>query len=323
MAEASNTLAGIVQMNDGNLADLMVTDLLQDAPLLQRLVAVPASQGGTLHKYLKQTVAAGAAFRAVNTGLANAANQDELVTVTCKYLDGSFHRDVAIADAYKGGRAAYMARETVRALRSLFASLEKQILQSTSADASGFSGLPSFTNVDYVGDSQIVDAGGAGGRSCYLLRTSEDDVAVVAGNDGQLRFDFDPDQLAKIITDASTGAGYMALQANLAGWFALQGGSTYSIARIANLDSTSTHTLTDDLIAQAVAKFPASRPANLIVLDRVLWRELQDSRTATNPTGQPAPFPADSFGIPIVVTDQLGTGESALTTSTTTTTTTT
>ena len=64
----SNTLNGLIQINDLNLADINVTDLLQDAPVLQRMVAVPASQGGTLHKYIKQVVAAGAAFRAVNTG---------------------------------------------------------------------------------------------------------------------------------------------------------------------------------------------------------------------------------------------------------------
>ncbi len=56
MAEASNTLAGLVQMNDMNLADIDVSDLLDASPLLQVLNAVPASNG-TLHKYLKQTVA--------------------------------------------------------------------------------------------------------------------------------------------------------------------------------------------------------------------------------------------------------------------------
>jgi hypothetical protein len=44
MAEAWNTLNGLIQFNDKNLADLNVTDLLQDAPLLQVLHAQPASQ---------------------------------------------------------------------------------------------------------------------------------------------------------------------------------------------------------------------------------------------------------------------------------------
>lgn len=323
MAEASNTLAGLVQMNDLNLADIMVTDLLQDAPLLQRMVAVPASQGGTVHKYLKQTVASGAEFRAVNTGIANAAPQEELVTVTLKYLDGSFHRDVAIADGYRMGRGAYMQRETEKALLSLFQGLEKQILQGTSADSDGFSGAANYSFVDSVYDGMVVDAGGAGGRSVWAIRTTESDVAVVAGNDGQISFDFDPDVLQKIITNTTTGAGYNALVANLAGWFGMQFGSQYSLGRIANLDSTTNNTLTDTLISEVLSKFPAARPANLLVMDRVLLQELQASRTTYSPTGQPAPFPTEAFGVPIVITDQLGTGESQLTTTTTTTTTTT
>lgn len=321
MAEATNTLNGLVQMNDLNLADIGVTDLLQDAPVLARMVAVPASQGGTVHKYLKDTVAAGVAFRPVNTGILNAAPQEELVTVTCKYLDGSFHRDVALADGFKGGRAAYMQKETRKAILALFAGLEKQVLQGVSADASGFVGAPGYSFVDSVHDDMVVSAGGAGGRSVWLVRSTEDDVAIVAGNDGVLDFSYDPEQLSKIVTDTATGAGYMALLASLAGWFAVQFGSRYSLGRICNIDGTSGKTLTDKLIAEGLSKFPASRQPNVLVMDRTSWYELQASRTATNPTGAPAPFPADAFGIPIVVSDQLKTDESTLATTTTTTTT--
>lgn len=319
MAEATNTLAGLVQMNDLNLADIMVSDLLQDAPVVAAMAAVPASQGGTVHKYLKDTVASGVAFRAVNTGIANAAPQEELVTVTCKYLDGSFHRDIAIADGFINGRAAYMERETRKALRALFAGLEKQVLQGTSADANGFVGTPGYSFVDYVQDDMVVDAGGAGGRSVWLARTTVDDLAIVAGNDGSIKFDYDPDQLVKIITNVSTGAGYSALLATLGAWYGLQFGSRYSLGRIVNLDGTSDDLLTDDLISDAISKFPAARQPNAIIMDRVSLKELQQSRTATTPTGAPAPFPQEAFGIPIIVTDHLNTSESAFTTSTTTT----
>jgi hypothetical protein len=320
MAENTNTLAGLVQMNDLNLADIMVSDLLQDAPVVAALAAVPASQGGTVHKYLKETTASGAAFRDVNTGLANAAPAEELVTVTLKYLDGSFHRDVAVADGFKDGRAAYMERETMKSLRALFAGLEKQLLQGTSADANGFDGTPQHAFTDYVEDDMVVDAGGSGGRSVWLVRTSIDDLAVVAGNDGQIRFDYDPEQLVRIITNTGTGAGYSALLATLGGWFGLQVGSRYSLGRIVNLDGTSDDLLTDDLISDAISKFPASRQPNAIVMDRTSLKELQQSRTATTPTGAPAPFPAESFGVPIIVTDHLDSSEAAFTTSTTTTT---
>ena len=62
MAKAYNTLDGLIQLNDKNLADLSVTDLLEEAPLLKVLHAQVASNG-TQHKYLKQTTASSAAFR--------------------------------------------------------------------------------------------------------------------------------------------------------------------------------------------------------------------------------------------------------------------
>jgi hypothetical protein len=326
MAEATNTLAGLVQMNDQNLADIDVTDLLQDAPVLAVLNAVAASNG-TLHKYLKQTVKAGAEFRDVNTGVANAASQDELVTATLKYLDGSFHRDVAIAQGFTAGVQAYMSKEVIRAMRSMFQGLELQILGGTGVDADGYSGLPNYSFVDGLDDSMVVNtASGAGGRSCWLIRSTEDDCSVVAGNDGNVSVEVpmsgDMPAVQKIMTNVSTGAGYNAYNAAMGGWFAMQFGSKYSVGRIVNLDSTTSNTLTDDLISEAISKFPAQRQPTMIVLDRVLLQELQDSRTATTTTGAPAPFPESSFNVPIIVTDQLATGESAITTTTTTTTTT-
>ncbi len=319
-AYADNTLTGIIQLNDHNVAEIGVTDLLQDAPLLQKMVAVKASNG-TQHKYLKQSVAAGAAFRAVNTGVANASAQEELITETLTYLDGSFFRDISIADAFKGGRAAYMEKQVAKALKQMMVGLEKQILQSTSSDASGFTGLPGSTFVDGLTDGMVINAAGSGKRSCWLIRSTEDDCAIVAGNDGVIKFDFDPEILMRILTDVATGAGYNALSAALGGWFALQFGSKYSVGRIVNLDGTTSHKLTDAFISQAIAAFPASKPPTIIAMDRVLLQELQASRTATSPTGQPAPFPDSAFNIPIVVTDNIATSESAMTTTTTTTTT--
>jgi hypothetical protein len=312
MAAETNTLAGLLVLNDLNAAEIDVTDLLQDAPLLRVMTAVPASQGGTVHKYLKKTVAAGGAFRDVNTGLANAAGKEEMVTVTCKYLDGSFHRDVALADGFKDGRAAFMAKEVTRALTAMFSIAEKQIILGTGNDANGFVGFAANTAVDKADDAMVVNAGGSGGKSVYLCRSTVDDLALVCGNDGVIKFDFDPEQLVRIITDAATGAGYSAMLATLGAWMGVQMGSIYSLGRICNLDGTSSHTLTDDHIADAISKFPAGRGPNVIAMNRVALKELRQARTATSPTGAPAPFPQDWEGIPIVVTDSLPSNESTV-----------
>jgi hypothetical protein len=59
--------------------------------------------------------------------------------------------------------------------------------------------------------------------------------------------------------------------------------------------------------------FPASRGPNYVVMNRRSLGQLQRSRTATNPTGAPAPFPQEAFGVPIVVTDQINSTETLLT----------
>jgi hypothetical protein len=314
MAAETNTLAGLLLLNDANNADINVSDLLEEAPLIAALVAVPASQGGTTHKYMKKTVAAGAGFRDANTGIANAAGKEEQITVTCKYLDGSFHRDVALCDGYKGGRGAYIAKEVRRALKSMFSGAEKQIIQGVGNDANGFIGFAANTAVDKADDVMVYNAGGSGTicRSVYLIRSTEDDVAVVAGNGGNIKFDFDPEQLQKIMTDTSSGAGFMALVASLGGWLGLQFGSVYSLGRICNLDGTTGHTLTDDMIADAISKFPSDKPPTHIVMNRTSLKELRNSRTATSATGAPAPFPAEAFNIPVIVTDSLTSTETAL-----------
>ena len=316
MAEYTNTLAGLVQMNDANLADFNASNLLQDTPLLRALYAQKASEGGTLHKYLRETAAAGGAFRDVNTGILNAAGQEELVTVTCKYFDASFFRDIAIADGFKAGRAAYMAKETMKSLKNGFVSMEKQILQDTDGDANGFSGFPAQTSVNHLDDAMVCGAGGSGGRSVWALRTGEADLSVIAGNEGQIKFDFDPEVLQYIQTVASatpgSQRGYMALTAALGGWFAVQYGSTYSLGRLANIDGTTGHKLTDAYMMDLWAKFPASRKPNLFVMDPISQKELQQSRTAVNATGAEAPAPETFQGIPIVVSDHLKTNESAV-----------
>jgi hypothetical protein len=104
----------------------------------------------------------------------------------------------------------------------------------------------------------------------------------------------------------------MALVASLGGWLGLQFGSVYSLGRICNLDGTTGHTLTDDMIADAISKFPSDKPPTHIVMNRTSLKELRNSRTATSATGAPAPFPAEAFNIPVIVTDSLTSTETAL-----------
>jgi hypothetical protein len=299
------------------MKDIYPTNVLDDAPVVAKAYAMPASQGGTLHKYLRRKTAAGAGFRVIGTGVSNAAEVFEDIEVTCKYLDFSFYRDVASVVGFRGGIGAYIQKETLAALKSGMFALEQSIFTNY---ASAFAGLLQSSDLNITTGSQVVNAGGAGGKSVYLLRWAEDGVALIAGNDGRIDMQWADDN-PTIVQVSASGGNYSAYRVTLGGWFALQIGSTYDVARICNLDGTSDDLLTDDLLAAGISKFAASRQPNMIVMNRTALKELRDQRTATNPTGAPAPFPTEAFGIPIVVTDALGSSETTVDTTTTPTTT--
>lgn len=311
MAEAYNTLAGLVQFNDKNLADLKVTDLLDAAPLLQVLNAQPASQK-TLHYYLKQTVASDAGFRAALAGRAKTHSQDEKVTVTLKIIDGSFSTDIALADAYKGGRDAWLQLELVRTMKQLMFVLERQVIYGTKtqtgggylADSGGFTGLANSTDLDATADDMVIAATTAGSSadsqtSVWLIRNTPDDVSLILGNDGVIAVEDDPAIIEKTPDGDTETETYPALYVPVTGYAGLQLGGKYSAARICNIQTA----LTDDDIYNALALFPASKQPNLIVMNRDAMKLLRQSRTATNPSGQPAPRPTEVDGIPIIVTD--------------------
>lgn len=300
MAESYNTLAGLVQLNDKNLADLNITDLLDESPLLKVLFAQVASNG-TQHKYLKQTTASSAAFRAALDGCTKTASADTLVTDTLKILDASFDTDVALADAYKGGRDAWLQLETVRALKQAFFVAEKQVIYGVGNDANGFAGLHDDTQLDAIADAMVIQCATPGSTassqtSVYILRSGRDDVSFIMGNDGRIVVEDEP----TIIKLSGSGSGYFpALYVPITGYCGFQIGGAYSAARICNIETA----LTDDDIYNALALFPSSRQPNLIVMNRDALKLLRNSRTAVNATGAPAPRPTEVDGIPIVVTD--------------------
>lgn len=313
MAESFNTLAGLVQINDANLADLDITDLLEDAPMLQVLNAVSASQG-TVHKYLKQTTASSAAFRAALAGLTKTASADTLVTDTLTILDGSFSADVALAQAYKNGKDAYLQRELVRTLKQAMFQVESQIINGVNNDASGFVGLRDDTQLDALADAMVEAVATAGTTadeqsSVYLIRMGDDDVSVVMGNDGQIVVDEDPVVIEKVVNPGTDNTTYPAYYTSVTGYVGFQIGGAYSAARLCNIETA----LDDDDIYSGLALFPAGRQPNLIVMNRPSLKLLRASRTAVNATGAPAPRPTEVDGIPIVVTDGVTQTEAVVT----------
>ncbi|TWT51835.1 hypothetical protein KOR42_33080 [Thalassoglobus neptunius] len=316
MANVYMTLADIAKINDKNLADIEVTDLLDDAPVLKVLGADESSNGES-HKYTKETGAPVVGFRAANDGRENKASADTLVTIALKILDASFTVDKAVADIHNKGPEYILAREGRRHLKAAMAGAEAQFFYGVGADSAGFAALADNAGLNGLSDAMVVNATGTTadtGSSVWAIRTNDSgsDLMAIGGGRGNSGFNIEWGETEVIRAAGSTGF-YPAYFTPISAWMGLQIGSAYSVGRIANLTADAGKGLTDDLIAELLSKFPATRKPNLLAMSRRSLLQLQQSRTATNATGAPAPFPTESHNVPIVVTDSIGNTEALLT----------
>lgn len=308
MADAFQSTTDVVKFNDADLDIGIVSDVLDDAPLLQVLAA--RSIPGYTYKYLKKTANPSVGFRAENDGRENTKATYTNITVTASVLDASFAVDVATAQSDERGWQAHLGTQAMDHLKSAFAHAETEILYGS--DSNGFTGLAGQTNLDDDDDAQVVTAGGttaSTGSSVWLIRSGIMDCHAVWGQTGVISMG---DTTIQRLAGSSTGT-YPAYYTPITAWMGLQVGSIYSVVRICNLTEDSGKGLTDDLIASALSKFPAGKGPDFMVMSRRSQKQLQNSRTATNPTGAPAPFPQQAFNVPIVVTDQQSDTETLLT----------
>lgn len=306
-----------------DLADIEVSDLLKASPFVAALPMFPSSNG-TTHKYTKETQAPVVGFRSPNGGRELDSSVDTAVSIDLKILDWSWDVDQAVAKAWRrGGPKALMAREGLRHLKAALMMFEKQVINGivgasdsagASGSADGFAGFRDAGTVNAVADAMVVNATGAVAdtiSSVWAVNLSEAGVSGIYKGDGD---PFDMDEMVtiqKVVNPGTDNKTYSAWYQPANTWLGLQVGSAFDIGRIANLTASSAM-LTDDLIAELLSRFPIDRYPTHLLMSRRSRKQLQDSRTATNSTGTPAPFPTESFGVPIIATDAIGNTEEIL-----------
>jgi hypothetical protein len=300
---ADKTLADLLVLNDARNAPRNISDVLNDALALK---VIPADTVlNTVHYFTKHTTDPTVGFRAENDGRILSKSVDEQVTVTLKILDASFRCDKAIADAFKGGPEAYIAKEAARHLKAAMFLAERQLWYGNNSpgNTSGCEGLLDEVELNQTDGTMVVNAGGTLAdlsSSLWAVRASLDDVAVIVGQNGQLSI---ADSVVQEVA-GNTGT-YPVYYTPMSAWLAFQRGSAYSAGRVCNLTTETNKGLTDDVIASLLAKFPAAKMPTHLFCSRRSRLQLQQSRTATNATGAPAPFPTEAFGIPLIATDSI------------------
>jgi hypothetical protein len=248
-------------------------------------------------------------FRSANEGLANVKNTYETRLVETYILNPRFEVDRAVADRHEDGAEAFVAMETAGILEGEWQGLSSQVYYGTTSNAKGFPGLLAA----YDATNMVVDAGGTTattGSSVWLVRTGPQDVTWVWGQGGMMKFD---GPRPETITDGSSNK-YDGLVATLLAYPGLQV-SARSICRIKKLTADSGKGLTDTLLAQAMALFPAGRGPNLCLMTQRSLQQLRTSRTATTTGGGPGAWPTmlagiDGQEIRIAVTDAISNTES-------------
>lgn len=308
MADDLTTLADMAKINDLNARDAGATEIFNSAPLLAALMAIESTNGAT-HTYTKYTGAPVVGFRAANAGRDHDKSTDELVTITLKILDASFHKDKKVVDIdKKNGVAGHMAREAARHLAAALRKAEEQLIYGLGGDATGFAGL--IDSYQYLDSPHVVNAAGGATNdrhSVWAIRSVPDEsgVCVVLG-DGEIRIE---DFFVQFVTDAS-GKKFPAYMQEIDGWVGLQIATANTVARLVNVGGAKP--LNDDLIADLLNEFEEEAPATHLVMNRHARKQLQQSRTATTATGAPAPIPTEVFGVPIITTSSLSKNETAV-----------
>jgi len=286
-----------------DLSGLETSEVRAAAPVIAALPAIPASNG-TMHKQSVMTQLPVTGFRTENAGRDFDHSVDRIDTVDLKILDWSWAVDKAVADSSRlaGGREQYIAREGMRHIRSAMWKLEQQWIYGTANDAAGFNGLTDSLNLNALADDMVVDAGGttaSTASSVFLIRRNSAECGLVYKGDGAVELG---QTVVQNFIDGSS-KNYPAYYTPGCGWFAGFFGSLYSVARIVNLTEDSGKGLTDDLIYQALERFPAGHAPDMMIMNRRSQFQLRASRTATNATGAPSPIVDSVAGVPILTTD--------------------
>ena len=285
----------------------MTSEVLNASPLVSRLPIGDTADGSEVHKYNKYTGAPVVGFRSPNDGRDYDASVDTVVSVTCTILDFSWKVDMAVADAWRQGPEDLIAREGIRHLGAAMFILEQQCIYGTTSpgDSNGFGGLLTNTDYDALADAMVIGGGGTTASeqsSLWAIRTGFDHCRLVTPSARGISLG----DTQVIETTSTAGGSFPAYYTPASLYIGFQMGGKYSAGRIANLSvTTDTKPLTDDLISDLLAAFPSGGGPDFMFTNRTMVKELQQGRTATNPTGAPAPFPDSAFNVPLFSTDAI------------------
>lgn len=297
MAAALPTLLDIAKRNGSDPVVAMVEETTKAHPEIEGF-ARPIK--GLNFKTRVRTGLPTVGFRNAGDGTDSTVGAVENRLVEAFIMNPQWECDKAVADVSEDGPEAFIADEGLAMFEGALQSLATQFYYGLTQDPNcGFPGL-----LQAVDSTLVVDATGSTastGSSVWAVCWGRQDVGWIWGGNGQL-------ELSPVTEVRILGANSKPLTAYRQEILArpgLQVANKFSVGRIKKLTEDSGKGLTDALIGDLLSRFPVGKVPDALYMNRRSLKQLRASRTATNPTGAPAPFPTEAYGVPIKLTDAI------------------
>ena len=311
---AVTTLADLMQRTGAPQLDRKIVDEVSIAsPLFNRLPGRTIS--GTNYTYLKRDTLPKIGPRPINAGVEVHKASYKSANAQCYYYDGRIEVDKALIEADPEAKNVLMADEARATIKGTMFGLEQSLfypeeggapcLRQTIADYMAMSANP---------DIQDETAWTAGGSSVWLLHIAEDSLYNLWGNKKTIAFGPIDEETVIRPTGKKDKSGnpimgsMRAKVQHCSFWRGFVQKNEFAVGAI--LNESAAHPLTDEMIAQAVAMFPAANKPNLIVMSPGSRNRLRASRSTVityrkGQSGQTAyaETPTMWEDIPILVTD--------------------
>lgn len=323
MADQLITLLDITKKNGTDLAVGIVEEVRTFAPEVNVIGGRPI-KGTSYKSRVRTALPSGPAFRRANEGADLVASKWDTRLNECFMLDAPMQVDELVAAASEFGVDSVLADEAIGVFRQKAIALGAQFYYGTTNDAKGFPGLQALydlTNMEVTANAK--GSLGATTSSAWLVVNAIDCVEFIYGMNQGLNV---RQWMRQQVQDANSKK-FFAWVNNLSGWIGLAFNYTRSVCRIKNLtawQTASSLSLNDNLVAQALAKFPVGVIPTHLFCNRAQRYALQASRApiitagtgsaiTSNQALQWAPTPVESNGIQLYVTDSLTSIEAAST----------
>ena len=238
-------------------------------------------------------------FRRYNEGVGLSKGTTEKRIVQCYPYQLRVEVDKQLAQTAEGGAAVLMADEAQAQVNATLKFLSRTFYDGRDVTDLSHPGIRAALDA-----TMVIDAGGttaSTGSEVWVVKFGTQGVQWIYGNNGSMQFG---ELFEETLRDANNlpYAGYSRTMMMHVG---LQVASKYSVARIKNLTADSGKTLDDTKLIALLNLFPVGEMPDAIFMSRRSYGQLQASRTVTNATGEPAPFPRDVQGVPIIPTDAI------------------